>query len=70
MRTLQLTHTEIEIIADALLFTYLQQLKTANDADIILIPKEAKDKILRQAEMFGNLHKDINDSKKDIKRGK
>ena len=65
MRTLKLTHEEIDLIEKALAFVYNTRLKGL-EKNFVLLDKDAVDIILKTANKYDNVLSDIREGKKDV----
>jgi hypothetical protein len=65
MRTLKLTHQEIEILEKALVFAYNQQLETVRNMSVIF-DDDARQQVINSANMFDDLRSKINNSEADV----
>jgi hypothetical protein len=65
MRTLKLTHQEIEILEKALAFAYNQHFKTVRNMNVIF-DDDTWQQVINNANMFGDLRSKINNSEADV----
>ncbi len=65
MRTLKLTHQEIEILEKALAFAYNQQLETVRNMSVIF-DDDARQQVINSANKYDTLRSKINSSEADV----
>jgi hypothetical protein len=65
MRTLKLSHQEIELIENALLYVYDKKLDMVSNSKRIL-DKEQRDSIMSVANKYFDLQEQISNSEKDV----